>query len=85
LAKATVGNVDDARVCRVCEAEWPALRDTRLRALADSPEAFGSTLERETAFSEADWHEWARDAATGETETCYLVWVEEEPVGIVGA
>jgi ribosomal protein S18 acetylase RimI-like enzyme len=77
--------VGDGRVHRVREVEWLALRDTRLRALADSPDAFGSTLLRETAFSDADWQEWARDAATGGTEACFLAWVEDEPVGIVGA
>lgn len=34
---------------------WEVLRDIRLRSLADSPDAFGSTLERETPFDEAEW------------------------------
>ena len=77
--------MQDAQVRRVNETDWSALRDIRLRSLADSPDAFGSTLEREAAFSDADWQEWARDAAAGSAETCFLAWLEEGPVGAVGA
>jgi ribosomal protein S18 acetylase RimI-like enzyme len=38
--------------------EWPALRDLRLRALADTPDAFGSTIDRERAYGEAKWLDW---------------------------
>ena len=35
--------------------EWPVYRDLRLRALRDSPDAFGSTFEREQQRSAAEW------------------------------
>jgi hypothetical protein len=42
-------------VRRVNHDEWPLLKDVRLRALADSPESFGSSFEREVAFDDAIW------------------------------
>ena len=76
--------MEGARVRRVNEADWRALRDVRLGALADSPDAFGSTLEREQTFGDAEWREWAQEAGAGAAETCLLAWIEDEPVGIVG-
>ncbi|MET1059245.1 MAG: GNAT family N-acetyltransferase [Nocardioides sp.] len=38
--------------------EWRTWREIRLRSLADSPGAFGSTLAREQGYVEADWRRW---------------------------
>ena len=35
--------------------EWPALRDLRLRALQDAPDAFGATFEEESAEPDEAW------------------------------
>jgi hypothetical protein len=38
-------------------ADWQALRQLRLRALADAPDAFASTLEAELAFPDEVWRQ----------------------------
>jgi GNAT superfamily N-acetyltransferase len=42
-------------VREVVAADWQALRDIRLEALREAPDAFGSTYARESVFAEADW------------------------------
>jgi len=54
------------------------LRAVRLAALADSPSAFGSTLEREQQYDEQRWREWSRNVAT------FLAFRDGVPVGMAG-
>lgn len=43
------------RVRQARATDWEALRTLRLRALADAPEAFASTLEQEAALPDEVW------------------------------
>ena len=40
-------------------------RETRLRALQDTPSAFGSTYAREAAFTDAEWQQRTANLASG--------------------
>ena len=39
----------------LCSHEWQVLREIRLRALRESPEAFSKTAAEEDAYDEAEW------------------------------
>jgi len=46
-------------VRRALAEDWPALRTIRLEALGDTPEAFGSTLEMASNYSNDQWRQMA--------------------------
>lgn len=49
---------------RVDEDDWQTVRDVRLRALRESPDAFGAALPREERFAESHWRMRVRTSAT---------------------
>jgi hypothetical protein len=51
-------------VRRAVLGDEPILREVRLQALSDAPQAFGSTLDKELARSNADWGGWLSPGAT---------------------
>jgi ribosomal protein S18 acetylase RimI-like enzyme len=60
------------RVRRIRAGEADALRDIRLRALADEPLAFGSTHAREAGYPPEQWAAWTRDSAEGRRQVTYF-------------
>ena len=58
-----------------------AYREIRLRALQSDPDAFGSSYEREAAFSD---EEWRQRLSRGDAGGGWMALVDGKPVGIVG-
>jgi ribosomal protein S18 acetylase RimI-like enzyme len=74
------------RIRRIRADEAHALRDIRLRALADAPLAFGSTHAREAAYPSETWLGRARDGAGGSDQATFLaVDAGDAPVGLAVA
>lgn len=59
-------------VRRISPAEWPLLRELRLRSLADAPEAFGQTHERALAEPDAEWRSAARASSSGDRRAWFI-------------
>jgi len=57
-------------------AEWRILRDTRLAALADAPDAFTSKHAREAGYADEVWVE--------RTPTSAVAFIDGVPVGLAG-
>jgi ribosomal protein S18 acetylase RimI-like enzyme len=72
-------------VRRVRGDEWEALRDMRLRALADAPDAFKTTHDDAAGRPERWWREWADASAGGRGQAMFLAWEAGKPIGIAGA
>jgi ribosomal protein S18 acetylase RimI-like enzyme len=57
------------RIRRAESGDEALLRQIRLEALSEAPEAFGSTLDRERARTLVDWQKWLSPSATFVLET----------------
>src|SRR5262249_23529737 len=58
---------------RIRSGEGLQLRDLRLRALADAPDAFSTTLAEARAYPEQDWDERAAGGAKGSERATFIL------------
>jgi RimJ/RimL family protein N-acetyltransferase len=61
-------------------SDWQAFRDVRLLALQSEPGVFGSSYERESAFSKDDWH----DRVSGIGKEMFGLYDADRIIGITG-
>lgn len=71
----------DVLIERAQVLDWQRTRDIRLRALADTPDAFSATLERESKFTDDEW----RDRLAGADAATFLASADGCDIGIVVA
>jgi len=67
-------------VRRLLAQDWELYRDLRLRALADSPDAFGATLAHET--TSVDWKSKLAEACSSTSDRPIVVERDGVPVGL---
>lgn len=72
-------------VRRFNPAEWPIYKALRLRALEESPNAFGSTLDLEREQTDAAWTERLQNAVSSGQDCALIAEVEGTPSGLVWA
>jgi ribosomal protein S18 acetylase RimI-like enzyme len=76
------GGVIDVQ--RVRPDEWELLRDLRLRALAQAPDAFATTHAEALARPDEWWRGWAERSASEAAQAMFLARDGDEAVGIAG-
>jgi GNAT superfamily N-acetyltransferase len=61
--------------------DWELVRDVRLAALRDAPDAFASAYEREAAYTEEQWRGWFSDRFA-----MFFAYIPDlaEPAGLAG-
>ncbi|HEY1628599.1 MAG TPA: GNAT family N-acetyltransferase [Tepidisphaeraceae bacterium] len=71
-------------VRRITERDAELLREIRLRALSNSPTAFGSTFAGEAALAAEEWQKRARDRSHSENDVNFFAFDGDVGCGIIG-
>src|SRR5215472_9592468 len=75
---------ESIRVRQIQSWEGAALRDIRLRAIADRPDAFAVSLAQTLAETDKGWTTWATRSALGDTHILYVAEDAGTWIGMVG-
>jgi ribosomal protein S18 acetylase RimI-like enzyme len=71
------------QIRRLREGEAAPLRELRLRALSEAPDAFATSVDEALARPPEYWAEWTRDSAAAETQVTVVAVDGERWVGLV--
>ena len=71
-------------VNRIRADQWQILKDVRLRALEETPYAFGTTLAEGQKRTDRDWQDMARDHATLSDRAYFMAYARDNPCGMAG-
>ncbi len=63
--------------------EWPLLKQVRLRALADAPDAFSTTLAQAQTWTDGDWQKRAGRFAVNPPAAARIAYLEGAPCGMM--
>lgn len=63
--------------------EWPVLKQVRLRALADAPEAFCTTSAQAQAWTDGEWRERAGRFAVNPPAAARIAYLDGMPCGMM--
>jgi ribosomal protein S18 acetylase RimI-like enzyme len=75
---------ESIRVRQIQSWEGAALRDIRLRAIADRPDAFAVSLAQTLAETDEGWTSWATRSALGDAHILYVAEDSGTWIGMVG-
>jgi GNAT superfamily N-acetyltransferase len=73
----------DVRIRRIRPDDGMALRNLRLRSIADAPDAFGQPIAEARDRPEAEWHRSARQSSQGDSRTWLIAETDDASVGLV--
>jgi hypothetical protein len=72
----------DVKVVRAEPDDWPRVRDLRLRALLDAPDAFGSTHAQDAGEGEDEWRAWMTGWSDASDQALFAAVDDGEWIGI---
>ena len=75
----------DVVIRQLSETDWETLREIRLRALDDSPDAYGRTYAHEKAHTEDVWRERASGGLAGPPSISLIAESDGRSVGMAGS
>ena len=75
-------DIQTSKIRKLTTADWHLYKNIRLQSLADSPDAFGSTYEREAAYADSDWQSRLDTESRPEHVLPLIAEIDKKAVGL---